>query len=396
MMRRFSSAGCRWGRRVFAALTSVALAVSLAVPSLAAGGLEMSTSYPGQTVRAGDELEFSLDFDNSSSFGASVSLSVVSLPEGWSGTFEGDGGEISQVYVKSGENDGAVAFLLTVPADAAEGVYAVELLASGGGMSSQLTLSLTVDAEETGGSALTCEYAQQEGASGTSFTFNTTVQNSTAQEQTYSFSANAPTGWTVSFQPSGESTQVAAVTVDARGSQAMEVVVTPPNGVEAGEYTIPISAISGTESLSSELTVVITGSYTLVLSTPSGLLSFDGSAGRQSTVTLSVTNGGNVDLQNINLSSSTPDGWTVEFSQSSIDVLEAGATQELTAYVTPSEEALSGDYALTLTASNSETSDSTEFRVTVKTETLWGVVGVLLILAAVAGLGYVFRKYGRR
>ena len=386
MMRRFSSAGCRWGRRVFAALTSAALAVSLAVPSLAAGGLEMSTSYPGQTVRAGDELEFSLDFDNSSSFGASVSLSVVSLPEGWSGTFEGDGGEISQVYVKSGENDGAAAFLLTVPADAAEGVYAVELLASGGGMSSQLTLSLTVDAEETGGSALTCEYAQQEGASGTSFTFNTTVQNSTAQEQTYSFSANAPTGWTVSFQPSGESTQVAAVTVDARGSQAMEV----------GEYTIPISAISGTESLSSELTVVITGSYTLVLSTPSGLLSFDGSAGRQSTVTLSVTNGGNVDLQNINLSSSTPDGWTVEFSQSSIDVLEAGATQELTAYVTPSEEALSGDYALTLTASNSETSDSTEFRVTVKTETLWGVVGVLLILAAVARLGYVFRKYGRR
>ena len=77
-------------------------------------------------------------------------------------------------------------------------------------------------------------------------------------------------------------------------------------------------------------------------------------------------------------------------------MLEAGATQELTAYVTPSEEALSGDYALTLTASNSETSDSTEFRVTVKTETLWGVVGVLLILAAVAGLGYVFRKYGRR
>ena len=121
--------------------------------------------------------------------------------------------------------------------------------------------------------------------------------------------------------------------------------------------------------------MVITGSYTLVLSTPSGLLSFDGSAGRQSTVTLSVTNGGNVDLQNINLSSSTPDGWTVEFSQSSIDVLEAGATQELTAYVTPSEEALSGDYALTLTASNSETSDSTEFRVTVKTETLWGVGG---------------------
>ena len=109
-----------------------------------------------------------------------------------------------------------------------------------------------------------------------------------------------------------------------------------------------------------------------------------------------MTNSGNVDLQNVNLTSSAPDGWTVEFSQSSIDVLEAGATQEVTAYVTPSEEAMSGDYVMTINVQNSEASDYAEFRVTVKTETIWGVVGVLLILAAAGGLWYVFRKYGRR
>ena len=65
-------------------------------------------------------------------------------------------------------------------------------------------------------------------------------------------------------------------------------------------------------------------------------------------------------------------------------------------YVTPSDEAISGDYVLTLSCQNSETSNSAEFRVTVKTATVWGVVGVLLILAAIAALGYVFRKYGRR
>lgn len=75
---------------------------------------------------------------------------------------------------------------------------------------------------------------------------------------------------------------------------------------------------------------------------------------------------------------------------------EAGATREVTVYVTPSEDAISGDYALMLTATGSETSDSAEFRVSVKTETVWGVVGVLLILAAVGGLTWVFRKYGRR
>lgn len=116
----------------------------------------------------------------------------------------------------------------------------------------------------------------------------------------------------------------------------------------------------------------------------------------KSDLTLTVTNNGNVDLQNINLTSSAPNNWTVEFSESLIDVLKAGATKELTAYVIPSEDAMSGDYALTISAKNSETSDAPEFRVTVKTSTIWGLVGVLLIAAAAVGLSFVFKKYGRR
>lgn len=385
-----------WARRSAAVLLALALTAALSLGALAAGGLEMSTPYPGLTVKAGDSLDFDLDFSNGSGSGINAALSVVSIPEGWSGYFEGGGSEISHVYVKTGDTDAAAAFCLDIPAEAEQGTYTVTLRASGGGLTSSLTLTLTVAQEESGGSALTTEYAQQEGSAGTSFSFSTTIQNNTSKEQNYSFSSNAPTGWTVTFMPSGESTQVAAVTVDARGSQTMDVTVTPPNGVEAGTYTIPISAISASENLSGELTVTIIGTYALDLSTPSGRLSFDANANKQTSLTVSLTNSGNVDLQNINLSSSAPDGWTVEFAESSVDVLEAGATKELTVYVTPSEEALSGDYALVLTATNSETSDSAEFRVSVKTETVWGVVGVLLILAAAGGLAWVFRKYGRR
>lgn len=385
-----------WVRRGAAVILALALAATMSLAALAAGGLEMSTAYPGLTVKAGDSLDFDLDFTNGSSSGFSAALSIASIPEGWTGYFEGGGSEISHVYVKSGDNDAAATFCVTVPAEAEQGTYTISLRAAGGGFSSTLTLTLTVDQEGAGGSALTTEYAEQEGAAGTSFTFSTTIQNNTSKEQNYSFSSNAPAGWTVTFMPSGETTQVAAVTVDARGSQAMDVTVTPPNGVEAGTYTIPISAISASETLSGELTVVITGTYALDLSTPSGRLSFDANASKQTSLTISLTNSGNVDLQNINLTSSAPDGWTVEFAESSVDVLEAGATREVTVYVTPSEDAISGDYALMLTATGSETSDSAEFRVSVKTETVWGVVGVLLILAAVGGLTWVFRKYGRR
>ena len=391
-----SKQGPRWAAGFMSLCLAALLLSALSVPAFAAGGLEMSTDYPGMTVKAGYRLSFDLDFYNGSGSGASVALSVSSIPDGWEGYFEGGGSEISRVYVKSGDNNSAADFNVTVPAETEQGVYTIVLAASGGGMSSTLSLVLNVNEEELGGSAFSTQYAEQEGSAGTSFTFSSAIQNNTPKEQSYSFTSSAPTGWTVAFMPSGESTQVAAVTVDARGTQAMDVVVTPPNGVEAGEYTIPISAVSASETLSAELTVVITGTYTLDLSTPSGLLSFDANANKQASVTLQVTNSGNVDLQNVALSSSAPDGWTVEFSTSSIDVLEAGATQEVTAYVTPAKDAMSGDYALQLGVKNSECSDSAEFRVTVKTETVWGVVGVLLIVVAAGGLWYVFRKYGRR
>ena len=385
-----------WGKRLAAGALAGLLACTLAVGAFAAGGLELSTDYPGITAKAGDSLTFDLDLTNTSGAGFAAALSVASLPEGWEGYFSGDGNRISRVYVKNGLNDGAADFNLQIPADAQNGSYTVVLQAASGGASSTLELELTLDEEQVGGSELATEYAQQEGDSETAFTFSSTLTNNTPNEQSYSLSANPPEGWTVGFQPSGESTQVAAVTVDARGSQGLNIKVSPPAAVEAGEYTIPVSAVSAAETLSDELTVVITGTHSVDLSTPSGRLSFDAKANQESAVTLSVTNTGNVDLQNLNLTSTPPSGWSVTFSESTIDLLEAGATKEVTAYVKPAEDALSGDYVTVLSISNSDADDQAEFRVTVKTETLWGVVGVLIILAALAGLAYVFRKYGRR
>ncbi len=112
------------------------------------------------------------------------------------------------------------------------------------------------------------------------------------------------------------------------------------------------------------------------VTTPSGRLSTEAYANKQKEVALKIVNNGNTDLTNVNLSSTAPDGWNVSFSQPVIDVIEAGASVEVTAYITPGEDALSGDYVVSVKASNSDTSDSAEFRISVKTETIWGVVGV--------------------
>ena len=133
----------------------------------------------------------------------------------------------------------------------------------------------------------------------------------------------------------------------------------------------------------------------MTVATPSGTLSFDATANKKKAVTLDVTNSGNIDLTNVNLTASAPDDWTVEFSESTIDTLAAGQTKEVTMNVTPSENSLSGDYEVDVTAKNDASSQTAAFRVTVKTATSWGIVGVVLIAAVIGCLVLVFRKFGR-
>ena len=172
-----------------------------------------------------------------------------------------------------------------------------------------------------------------------------------------------------------------------------------PSATDSGDLALVISGLvntSASETLKSDLSVTISETYSLSMTTQSGILSLDAHANKASPITLEITNSSNVALQNVNLTSSAPDGWTVTFSSSTLDKIEAGATVEVTAYVTPSKDAMSGDYSATISAKTSQASASADFRITVKTETVWGIVGVVLIVVMVGGIYLVFRKYGRR
>lgn len=365
-----------------------------------AGAVDMSTAYPGTTVKAGESLTFSLDFASLDGESHDVALSEETLPEGWSGYFKGGSNQITRVHVDGGSEEtqeDLADYVLTVPADTEEGSYDVVLMADAGeGGVDLLELEVTVSVEEVGESTFTSEYPEQQGATGSTFSFDTTIVNNRATEQTYSLSADVPAGWQISFTPSGESAAVTSIAVEAGGSQGVTVAIVPPTTVEKGDYEISCSAISSNDTLKADLSVSITGTYSLSLSTPDQRLSFDAYANKQSTVTLSITNTGNVDLTNVNLTSSAPTDWDVTFSESTIDTLEAGATKEVTAYVTPSDEAITGDYVTSISASCTETSASAEFRVSVKTPTTWGIAAIAIIVVLVCGLAVIFKKYGRR
>ena len=140
----------------------------------------------------------------------------------------------------------------------------------------------------------------------------------------------------------------------------------------------------------------ITGTYGIEVSTTNGMLSCDAYASKPTTFTLTVTNTGNAPLNNVSVRSGVPDGWDIILSQTTIDNLPVGATENITVTMTPAENALSGDYMVTIEARTGDAKHSVEFRTTVKTETVWGFTGIALIAAALLGLWFVFHKFGRR
>lgn len=184
---------------------------------------------------------------------------MESIPDGWTGYFKSDTSQISKIHIPSestsSENsESTVSFSLTLPEEAEEGTYEVQLKADAGGQNTDvLELEVTVDENEATQGSFSSEYPEQQGAAGTSFSFDTTIVNNAGTEQSYSLSAEAPSGWQVTFTPSGESSQVASMSVEAGSSKGLTVAVTPPETIKEGEYTIPCTAISANEKLSTEL-----------------------------------------------------------------------------------------------------------------------------------------------
>jgi uncharacterized membrane protein len=157
-----------------------------------------------------------------------------------------------------------------------------------------------------------------------------------------------------------------------------------------------VSASNSSSSGDLELEVVITGSYGMELSTPTGLLSTDITAGESKQIDLVVVNTGSSELSDIKPEFSAPVNWSVTFDPKKVDRLQTGQSTHIYATLKADKKAIPGDYVLNLEAKTPEISSKASFRISVETPLLWGWIGVVITLAALGSVYYLFRKYGRR
>lgn len=367
-----------------------------------AGKVTFSTDYPGVTIKPGGTSTFTLYITNTGSEETTVELSAEDLPEGWEGSFKGSSNEVSMVHVgayQKKEDSPSLSYSLTVPEDTKEDIYTISLNAKGGDVDESLALTVKVDAEEKkiGAGEFSTDYAQQEGDSGTKFSYTTTLTNNSGENMTYSLSAEgAPEGWTVTFTPSDTTTATSSVPVDAGASSTIKAAIVPAQNVTAGEYPITLVAACAGETLELPVTVKITGTYSLTATTPTGNLSTSAYAGETKDVALSIQNTGNIDLTAVSLKAQTSTDWEITFDQDTINEIPAGGSAEVTAHITPAKDAILGDYVTIITASNDAVSSDCELRVSVQNHTSWGIAAVAVIAVLVLGLVLIIRRFGRR
>ena len=365
----------------------------LAPLTAAAGGVTVTTPFPAVVAEPGSTASFKLAIAVTSA--RQVNLKADGLPSGWTARFRGGGLTIDGAYVTPGTSPD-VTLDVEIPDGTAAGTTAVRVTATGGGGADTLPLSIRVADAAAGDVTLTSDFPELRGAADTSFTFNVTVHNDTAAETTFSMNATGPDRLDRRRQAVRPGPGDDAHRRSPASTGTITVTAKAPADAAAATYPINVAVNGGGKDASLDLAVTVTGTYTLTLSTPDQVLSTTANAGSAKDFGLTLTNTGSAPVTGVTMSANAPTGWTVEFEPKDIASVAPGTPVTVTAKITPSSDAIAGDYEMTMTATGAESTDDVQIRVRVETPQLWWIVGVALIVAVFAGLYWVFRTYGRR
>jgi uncharacterized membrane protein len=260
-----------------------------------------------------------------------------------------------------------------------------------------MTLDITIEAEQPGSVSMTTDFPALTGAASDDFSFTLTLANDTNQQITFGLETVAPPGWIVTARPSSED-QAAQAIVDAGDEANITVEAAAPNDAPAASYPILVRATGGPEVVETQLGVTITGNYSMSLITEDQRLNARVQAGGSTTLNLFVQNTGTAPLTNVAMTATPPRNWEVTFDLETIPVIEAGANAAVVATITPTSNAVAGDYVLTISADAAEAgaSDDIDVRTTVETSPVGYLIGIAILILVAVGLFFVFQRYGRR
>lgn len=370
-------------------------------------GLELTPvteRYDTITVAGRDK---PLDFNLVNTGTATVNNITLSAdgPGGWEIDFEQE--EVAAL--EAGERE-RVDVSLEVPVGTTPGDYMIHLNAAGDEVSApQVDIRVTVNPSVTDPKIeLRQLYPTLEAVAGEQFVFEVEFLYTAASMQeppkVFNLITEVPQGWDVHMTPPYEKEKkLSSISLKPSFTfgDKMRLVATPPFPPlpEPGEYPIRLKITDETGELtdSVEYTAIITARYNLTLSPAGERYNTTATAGEEKFFSVRLANLGTGDINKVSLSSTKPEGWTVEFTPDELEVIEALKTRTVDVSIQPPPETIAGDYQITLKATGTQaTARDMNIRVTVESPTIWGWVGVIIIILVVAGLVVIFMRFSRR
>jgi uncharacterized membrane protein len=268
--------------------------------------------------------------------------------------------------------------------------------AKGAATNVDLPLAVTIAKDLPAKLTLTPQLPELRGTSKSSFEYQLSIKNDSGKKLTVSLAADAPQNFDTSFTEQYGSQELNAVPIDAGQSKDVKLKVRPPSTIGAGKYKVTARVAAEDANVTADLGLDVTGQPKIDIAGRDGLLSARAEAGKDRTIPIVLTNTGTAPAEDIELSGTAPTGWKVTFDPKTVDRIAPNENKEVQATVTPTDKAIAGDYVATIRANWRGDSAAQTFRVAVTTSTLWGIVGVGIIGAALLVMVGAIARFGRR
>jgi len=364
-------------------------------------GISIALENPGVIVPQGDDVSIDLDVTNRGRQDENIELSIPSVPKGWKARVKTYSFEINRVHVKSDKSK-SLTFKAEANEEIAPGDYTflINAKTEDGAFKSSSKVVITVEKKEkekkTKGINITTSYPVLQGPTDAKFEFSIEVENKLDKDTLFNLSAQGPKDWEINFKPAYEDKFISSLRIKKDASQTMAVEVKPYPWAEAGSYPILVKVSSEDAKAEVKLKVVLTGTYKLEAGTADGLLSLNAYQGKPANISFYVKNTGSATHNTVKFLSFKPENWKVEFKPERLESLAPGDLKQVEVTITPADQALVGDYSVSLRVEGEKDTKNMEFRVTVKASTAWGWIGIGIIVLVIAGLVVLFIKLGRR
>jgi uncharacterized membrane protein len=355
------------------------------------GGTHLSCDAPGQTALAGDKVMFPITITNNNDGDRTYTLSSAT-DAGWGLGFTYGNMGIYKVNVPKSQSR-VVNLEVQTSSNTAVGEHKVTAKVDDSSIDVYVyitSVNQTVDVSATVSSKIA--------AIGDKIYYDMRLKNLQSSENIYGLSVSGlPDSWYYRFKETTASTdEMAQVVVPASSEKSLVLEIVPSYNVAEGDYNF-------TATVTTPDGLKINKSFNLKLKSGSGMvvtssmLAYDAKPGQAFDIDVYVSNNGRgAALTNVYLDAKAPDGWTVDVSPNQTNSIKAGGSQKFTITVVPPGNIVASDYEVDVNVKSDQAESDKVYRITIKTESYIPYIGGALILIVLAGLGFMYKKYGRR